>query len=87
MLAGLAGRSFVAAEVTTGVHGDIFGPSQSLVGALVCGFPTAENTAAAQTLTLGWFGDQFAGTLTPDYYPGGTVYDDLVASGTITTLP
>lgn len=39
-------------------------------------FPTAENTAAAQTLTLGWFGDQFAGTLTPDYYPGGTVYDD-----------
>ena len=87
VLAGLAGRSFVAAEVTTGVHGDIFGPSQSLVGALVCGFPTAENTAAAQTLTLGWFGDQFAGTLTPDYYPGGTVYDDLVASGTITTLP
>lgn len=86
VIAGLTSRSFYGAQVTTGVHGDIFGPAQSVVGALVCGIPTADNTAATRTLTLGWFGDWFAGSRTPAFYPGGSTYDALVASGTITTL-
>ncbi len=87
VIAGLTTRSFSGAQVTTGVHGDIFGPAQSVVGALVCGIPAAENTAATRTLTLGWFGDQFAGSPSADFYPGGITYDSLVAADTITTLP
>ena len=29
----------------------------------------------------------FAGTITPDFYPGGSYYTDLLTAGTITTLP
>lgn len=87
VIAGLTTRSFFGAQVTSGVHGDIFGPAQGVLGALVCGLPQAENTAATQTLTLGWFGDWFAGSRTPAFYPGGSTYDALVAGGTITTLP
>ena len=83
----LATRSFHGAQVTSGNHGDIFGPAQNALGSTTCGTPKAKNTSAAQTLTLGWFGDQFAGTRTASFYPGGATYQGLLAAGTISTLP
>ena len=83
----LTSRSFHGAQVTSGAHGDIFGPAQNALGATTCGTPQAKNTSATQTLTLGWFGDQFAGTSNTTFYPGGSTYQGLVSAGTITTLP
>ncbi|OJZ75133.1 hypothetical protein BRW65_04715 [Mycobacterium paraffinicum] len=54
---------------------------------LVCGRPKPDNVAAVWALTRGWIGDMLAGTSTPDFYPGGSYYTELLAAGTITTLP
>ncbi|MEZ5380924.1 MAG: hypothetical protein R2754_03910 [Microthrixaceae bacterium] len=87
VIARLTTRSFHGAQVRSGAHGDIFGTAQNQLGQITCGTPQAKNTAATQTLTLGWFGDQFGGTTTEAFYPGGSTYQGLVSAGTITTLP
>lgn len=83
----LASRPFHGAQITTGTHGDIFGSSLNSLGEATCGTPKPTDTSAAQLLTLLWLNDQFAGTTNPAGYPGGSLYDALVANGTITTLP
>ncbi|UXA08569.1 hypothetical protein KXD96_11110 [Mycobacterium sp. SMC-2] len=80
-------RTFHGVKITTGAHGDALGPSSPAYENLVCGRPRPDNVAAVWGLTRGWIADMFAGTITPDFYPGGSYYTDLVTAGTITTLP
>lgn len=42
--------------------------------------------AAVWGLTIGWITDMTAGTVTPDFYPGGSYYTGLLTASTITTL-
>lgn len=86
LIAKLPGR-FHGAQVTTGSHGDIFGASVPDVEVLTCGEPQAKNVSANRTLLLGWFGDMETGNHTAAFYPGGALFDALVANGTITALP
>ena len=74
-------------NITTGAHGDALGPSSPAYENLVCGRPKPANVAAVWGLTRGWIADMFAGTITPDFYPGGSYYSELLTAGTITTLP
>lgn len=83
----LSDRTFHGVSVTTGAHGDALGPSSPTYENLVCGRPKPANVAAVWGLTRGWIADMFGGTITPDFYPGGSYYDGLLADGTITTLP
>ncbi|MEZ0349944.1 hypothetical protein [Mycobacterium sp. pR1184] len=83
----LPDRAFLGVKVTTGAHGDALGMSSPGYENLVCGRPKPANVAAVWGLTRGWITDMFAGTITPDFYPGGSYYTDLLTSGTITTLP
>ncbi|OBG56250.1 hypothetical protein [Mycobacterium sp. E735] len=80
-------RTFHGVKITTGAHGDALGPSSPGYENLVCGRPKADNVAAVWGLTRGWIADMIAGTTTPDFYPGGSYYTDLLTAGTITTLP
>ncbi|OBH12673.1 alpha/beta hydrolase [Mycobacterium sp. E1747] len=83
----LPDRTFHGVKITTGAHGDAMGPSSPVYENLVCGRPKADNVAAVWGLTRGWIGDMLAGTDTPDFYPGGSYYTELLVAGTITTLP
>ena len=83
----LSDRTFHGVNITTGAHGDALGPSSPAYENLVCGRPKPANVAAVWGLTRGWIADMFAGTITPDFYPGGSYYTDLLTAGTITTLP
>lgn len=83
----LPDRTFHGVSITTGAHGDALGPSSPAYENLVCGRPKPDNVAAVWGLTRGWIADMFAGTTTPDFYPGGSYYTELLAAGTITTLP
>ncbi|OBH89798.1 hypothetical protein [Mycobacterium sp. E2733] len=74
-------------KITTGAHGDALGPSSPAYENLVCGRPKPANVAAVWGLTRGWIADMFRGTLTPDFYPGGSYYTELLTDGTISTLP
>lgn len=80
-------RAFHGVKVTTGAHGDALGPPSPVYENLVCGRPKPDNIAAVWGLTRGWIGDMLAGTTTPDFYPGGSYYTELLTAGTITTLP
>ncbi|MFC9971091.1 hypothetical protein ACFVH6_09345 [Spirillospora sp. NPDC127200] len=79
-------RPFVGVRLTSGAHTDAEGASSNQVGNALCGTPQAKNVTALQTLALGWAGDAFAGTRTPDYYPGGAYYQSLLNAGTAQTL-
>ncbi len=83
----LSNRPFHGVNITTGAHGDAFGPSSPFYEDLVCTFPQPVNVAAVWGLTQGWITDMIAGTITPDFYPGGSYYTELLTAGTITTLP
>ncbi|KKC05300.1 hypothetical protein [Mycobacterium nebraskense] len=83
----LSDRAFHGVKITTGAHGDALGPSSPTYENLVCGRPKPDNVAAVWGLTRGWIADMFAGTITPDFYPGGSYYTELLTAGTITTLP
>ncbi|MGD1173447.1 hypothetical protein [Mycobacterium seoulense] len=82
----LSDRPFHGVKITTGAHGDALGPSSPLYENLVCGRPKPDNVAAVWGLTRGWIADMFAGTTTPEFYPGGGYYTELLTAGTITTL-
>lgn len=86
VIAKLPGR-FHGAQITTGAHGDIFGGSANALGTATCGTPQTKNVDASRALMIGWFADQEAGTTTPTYYPGGTLFQALVGQGTLTALP
>ncbi|MGB8389225.1 alpha/beta hydrolase [Mycobacterium sp.] len=83
----LSNRPFLGVKITTGAHGDVLGPSSPAYENLVCTCPRQGNVAAVWGLTQGWITDMFAGTITPDFYPGGSYYTTLLTAGTITTLP
>ncbi|OBF55517.1 hypothetical protein A5756_12590 [Mycobacterium sp. 852002-53434_SCH5985345] len=83
----LSDRTFHGVKIVTGAHGDALGPSSPAYENLVCGRPKPGNVAAVWGLTRGWIADMFAGTLTPDFYPGGSYYNELLTDGTISTLP
>ena len=83
----LSDRPFHGVNIKTGAHGDALGPSSPIYENLVCGRPKPANVAAVWGLTRGWIADMFAGTMTPDFYPGGGYYTELLTAGTITTLP
>ena len=83
----LPDRPFHGVKITTGAHGDALGPSSPLYENLVCGRPKSPNVEAVWGLTRGWIADMFAGTTTPDFYPGGSYYTELLTAGLITTLP
>jgi dienelactone hydrolase len=80
-------RPFVGVRLTTGAHTDAEGASTDSTGTLACGTPQDKNVAALQTLAVGWARDDFNGTRTADYYPGGAYYQGLLGAGTIQTLP
>ena len=82
----LPDRPFHGVNITAGAHGDALGPSSPLYENLVCGRPKPDNVAAVWGLTRGWIADMFAGTITPDFYPGGGYYTELLTAGTIATL-
>ena len=83
----LPNRPFHGVNITTGAHGDALGPSSPFYENLVCTCPQPANVAAVWGLTQGWITDMVAGTITPDFYPGGSYYTELLTAGTITTLP
>lgn len=83
----LPNRPFYGVKITTGAHGDALGPSSPFYENLVCTCPQPANVAAVWGLTQGWITDMIAGTITPDFYPGGSYYTGLLTAGTITTLP
>ena len=83
----LATRPFLGVNVTTGAHGDALGPSSPFYENLVCNFRKPKNVDAVWQLTGGWITDMFAGTTTPDYYPGGPLYTSLQNARIISTLP
>ncbi len=83
----LSNRPFHGVNITTGAHGDALGPSSPFYENLVCECPRPANVAAVWGLTQGWITDMIAGTITPDFYPGGSYYTGLLTAGTITTLP
>ncbi len=83
----LSNRPFHGVNITTGGHGDALGPSSPFYENLVCTCPQPANVAAVWELTRGWISDMVAGTITPDFYPGGSYYTGLLTARTITTLP
>lgn len=83
----LPDRAFHGVKITTGAHGDALGPSSPVYENLVCGRPKPDNIAAVWGLTRGWIADMLAETTTPDFYPGGGYYTELLDAGTISTLP
>ncbi|WP_146202599.1 alpha/beta hydrolase [Branchiibius hedensis] len=86
LITSLPGR-FHGAQISTGVHQDIYGSDNTALFNLVCGTPKAGNTNAVRTLTTGWLTGFADGTGDPAYFPGGSVYDALQSAGTISTLP
>lgn len=80
-------RPFVGVELTSGCHCDAEGASTDALCTLFCGTPQAANVSILQTLTTRWIGDLFAGSYTPDYYPGGGYYGAQLAINRIRTLP
>ncbi|MCM6771916.1 alpha/beta hydrolase [Nocardia sp. CDC159] len=68
-------RPFVGVRLADGAHTDAEGNSSDPVGESLCGTPRPANVATLHRLVLGWIGDFFAGTTTPDYYPttAGTI--------------
>ncbi|KYH44212.1 hypothetical protein [Branchiibius sp. NY16-3462-2] len=82
----LPGR-FHGAQITTGVHQDIYGTNNTALFNLVCGTPKPNNTNAVRTLTTGWLTGFADGASDSAYFPGGSAYDALQSAGTISTLP
>lgn len=83
----LSSRPFLGVAITTGAHGDAFGPSSPIYENLVCSFPEPKNYSAVWQLTQGWISDMVDGSITPDFYPGGNYYTTLLDHGIATTLP
>lgn len=81
------GRPFAGVRLTSGSHCDAEGSSTNFLCTAFCGTPQAENVSILQSLDLGWVGDFIAGSVTADYYPGGSYYQSKIASGRIVTLP
>ncbi|GAB2839242.1 hypothetical protein GCM10022221_43460 [Actinocorallia aurea] len=79
-------RPFVGARLTTGSHVDAEGASTDAIGTLACGTSNPANVAILQSLAVTWLTDQFEGTTTAAYYPGGSYYDSKIASGELQTL-
>lgn len=86
LIKSLPGR-FHGAQITTGVHQDIFGTDNTALFNLVCGTPKPNNTNAVRLLTTGWLTGFATGVPDPTYFPGGSTYDALQSAGTISTLP
>ena len=86
LITNLPGR-FHGAQISTGVHQDIYGSDNTALFNLLCGTPKVGNTNAVRTLTTGWLTGFADGTGDPAYFPGGSVYDALQSAGTISTLP
>lgn len=82
----LPGR-FHGAQVSTGVHQDIYGTDNTALFNLICGTPKPGNTNAVRSLTTGWLTGFVDGASNPAYFPGGSTYDALRSAGTISTLP
>ncbi|MFC6715636.1 hypothetical protein [Branchiibius cervicis] len=86
LISSLPGR-FHGAQISTGVHQDIYGTDNTALFNLVCGTPKPDNTNAVRSLTTGWLTGFADGADNPAYFPGGPAYDALQSAGTITTLP
>ena len=80
-------RPFVGVRLNSGCHCDAEGSSTDFLCTGFCGTPQAANVSILQTLTIGWLGDQFATTYTPDWYPSGAYFETNVANGRLTPLP
>lgn len=77
---------FVGVRIVNGAHTDAEGASTDGVGTLACGTPQAANIAILQSFAVAWAVDDFAGTHTASYYPGGAYYQSQLNAGTIETL-
>ena len=81
LLRALAGPSFVGFKLTSrSAHTDAEGSSSDFFGRLFCGTPQAHNSAYLQQFAAGWANDLLSNTITPAYYPGGAVLEELVAA-------
>lgn len=73
-------QGFVGVRLTSGAHTDAEGNSTNWLGTAACGTPQAANVRALQTLSVGWANDLVAGSVTPDFYPGGSYLNSLGSS-------
>ncbi|MEP9416273.1 alpha/beta hydrolase [Gordonia sp. VNQ95] len=81
-------QDFLGVRLVTGVHIDVESDSTDLIGELSeLAVPRPRNGRVIRRLSAQWADDLITGTRTPAYYPGGSYYQSLVASHTITTLP
>ncbi len=81
-------QPFLGVQLTTGVHIDAEGESTDIIGiASQLAAPRPRNVRVIRTLAPHWADDLVTGHRTPAFYPGGSYYQRLVQSNTITTLP
>ncbi|WP_246075821.1 PKD domain-containing protein [Aliikangiella marina] len=86
--------AFVGIKLTdNSKHFDVEGSSTGGLPTWICGTPQVKNTNYVKTFTTGWATDMFNGTQTPDFYPGGSLIQQLIADDdgelikAIVTLP
>lgn len=79
-------RPFLGVRLTTGSHCDAEGASTDGLCTVLNGASQPGNVTALQTFAVAWAVDAVAGTSTATYYPGGTYYASLLASGVTQTL-
>lgn len=78
-LRGLTGISFVGFKLTNrSAHTDAEGSSSDWLGRLFCGTPQAYNTNYLKQAAGAWAKDMVNGTVTADYYPGGSFVQGLL---------
>lgn len=81
LLKALTGTAFVGLKLTSrSAHTDAEGSSSDFFGRLFCGTPQAQNSAYLQQFAGGWAIDLLSNTVTPDFYPGGALLQNVIAS-------
>jgi hypothetical protein len=72
--------AFVGIKLTdNSKHTDAEGDSTGGILTWMCGSPSDQNVAYLQDFTFHWADDMVFGSLTPEYYPGGSKIQDLLA--------
>lgn len=72
--------SFVGIKLTdNSKHTDVEGSSSGGIITWICGTPQTHNIAYLKDFTLHWVQDMLQGTYAQEYYPGGSVVQQLLA--------
>ncbi|MEV0247577.1 alpha/beta hydrolase [Nocardia sp. NPDC050712] len=84
----LPGRS-LGIELSTGSHVDALGTDDAgvaMAAGLLCGQITEPNAAITRSFTTAWTRDELTATPSPEFYPGGGYYEELIHTGAIRPL-